>query len=118
MHLPQIKQALGVSGVSTSASAWRYTPSKDNIEDKGAQIDLVIDRADHVINLCEMKFCSSLYNITNAYEQYVRERIALFQSKTRTTKSLVSTFVTTFGVTNGIHRSIVGKEVVAKDLFL
>ena len=117
MHLPQIKQALGISGISTSASTWRYTPSKKNAEEKGAQIDLVIDRADHVINLCEMKFSSSLYTITNDYEQYVRQRMALFKSKTHTTKSLVSTFVTTFGVANGIHKSIVGKEVVARDLF-
>ena len=64
-----------------------------------------------------MKFSSILYTITNDYEQYVRQRMALFKSKTHTTKSLVSTFVTTFGVANGIHKSIVGKEVIAKDLF-
>ena len=116
-HLSQIKKALGISGISTSASTWRYVAPKDSAEDKGAQIDLVIDRGDHTINLCEMKFSTGLYTITEEYEEHVRRRVALFREKTRTTKSLISTFVTTYGVSNGIHRSIVGKEVVAKDLF-
>jgi uncharacterized protein len=115
-HLTQIKQALGISGISTSASTWRYVGSKDNQKDKGAQIDLVIDRGDHTINLCEMKFSTTPYVISAEYEQHVRDRIALFREKTKTTKSLVSTFVTTFGVARGIHRSIVQKEITAKDL--
>ncbi len=116
-HLQQIKQALGISGISTSASAWRYTASKENSEDNGAQIDLVIDRGDHTINLCEIKFSTGQYIVSEEYEKHIRHRIMLFREKTRTTKALVPTFVTTFGVANGIHRSIVGKEVVAKDLF-
>lgn len=117
IHLPQIKQALGISGISTSASMWRFNAPRDNKEEQGAQIDLVIDRGDHTINLCEMKFCTMPYVINDKYEQYIRQRIALFREKTKTTKSLVSTFVTTFGVANGMHKSIVGKEIVAKELF-
>lgn len=117
-HLSQIKQALGISGISTDASMWRYTAAKDDKEDQGAQIDLVIDRGDHTINLCEMKFSTTPYVISEKYEQLIRNRMALFREKTKTTKSLVSTFVTTFGVANGMHKSIVGKEVTAKDLFL
>lgn len=66
MHLPQIKQALGISGISTSASAWRNT-SKESSKEKGAQIDLVIDRGDHTINLCEMKFSTGLFTISEEY---------------------------------------------------
>ncbi len=117
-HLSQIKQALGISGISTSASAWRYIASKQKPEDNGAQIDLVIDRGDHAINLCEMKFSMGQYTISEEYEQHVRHRMTLFREKTHTTKALVPTFITTFGVANGIHRSIVGKEVLAKDLFI
>lgn len=117
-HLPQIKHALGISGISTSASAWRYAGSRENREDKGAQIDLVIDRGDHNINLCEMKFSMSPYVISAEYEQHIRSRIALFREKTKTTKSLVSTFVTTFGVANGIHKGIVQKEITIKDMFV
>ena len=96
---------------------WRFNAPRDNKEEQGAQIDLVIDRGDHAINLCEMKFCTMPYVINDKYEQYIRQRIALFREKTKTTKSLVSTFVTTFGVANGMHKSIVGKEIVAKELF-
>lgn len=117
-HLSQIKQALGISGISTSASAWRYIASKQKPEANGAQIDLVIDRGDHAINLCEMKFSMGQYTISEEYEQHVRHRMTLFREKTHTTKALVPTFITTFGVANGIHRSIVGKEVLAKDLFI
>lgn len=114
-HLPQIKRALGISGIATSASTWRSLPERDG--SKGAQIDLVIDRADRNINLCEMKFSVSPFTISEGYEHKVRERMALFREKARTTKALVSTFVTTFGVANGKHNSIVNAEVVADDLF-
>lgn len=55
-HLPQLKKALGISGISMNISSWRYLPSKSDSGEKRAQIDLVIDRADQVINICEMKF--------------------------------------------------------------
>lgn len=121
MHLTQIKYKLGISGISTAASSWRYTPpktkKKEEQTEKGAQIDLLIDRGDRFINLCEMKFSVKPYRITDSYEQYLRKRMAIFQEKTKTTKSLVHTFVTTFGVANGHGRSIVNNEVIMDDLF-
>jgi hypothetical protein len=53
-HIQKIKKALGISGVSTIVSGWRYSPKK-GINQRGAQINLVIERADRCINLCEMK---------------------------------------------------------------
>lgn len=117
MHLPQIKEALGISGVSTNASSWRYVALKSENGDKGAQIDLVIDRADHVINLCEMKFAKGHFAISEAYEETVRNRMQLFREKTKTVKSIMCTFVTTFGVAKGMHQGVVDSEVVAEDLF-
>ena len=121
MHLTQIKYKLGISGISTSASSWRYAPpkkkKKEDIKEKGAQIDLLIDRGDRFINLCEMKFSIKPYRITDSYEQYLRKRMDIFQEKTKTTKSLVHTFVTTFGVANSQGRSIVNSEVIMDDLF-
>ena len=119
LHLLQIKQKLGISGMATSASSWRYVPTKkqkDNGE-KGTQIDLLIDRADRIINLCEMKFSVKPYSITDSYENTLRNRMSLFQEKSKTTKTLVYTFVTTFGVANAVGRSIVGSEVNMDDLF-
>lgn len=116
-HLPQIRKALGISGISTSASSWRYTPAKGNAEEKGAQIDLVIERGDHFVNLCEMKFSATPYSISGDYAKRIRERMGLFKSKTKTTCSLVSTFVTTFGIAKNLHSGVVDNDVTATDLF-
>lgn len=122
LHLTQIKQKLGISGIATAASSWRYVPTKQkelaNGEEKGAQIDLLIDRGDRMINLCEMKFSVKPYHISDAYEMTLRERMSVFQKKTKTTKSLVYTFVTTFGVANSMGKSIVSSEVTMEDLFV
>ena len=121
MHLTQIKRSLGISGIATEASSWRYVRPKnmkDNEEEKGTQIDLLIDRADRVINLCEMKFSAHPYRITDDYEKVLRDRMEVFRTKTKTTKALMHTFVTTFGVADGMHRSIVNSEVVMDDLFV
>ena len=120
MHLNQIKAKLGISGIATEASSWRYMPGKDKDTEnvgKGAQIDLLIDRADRTINLCEMKFSTTPFRISDAYEQSLRARMEVFRTQVKTTKSLVNTFVTTFGVADGVHRSIVHSEVTMDDLF-
>ena len=120
LHLAQIKLKLGISGISTAASSWRYSPSrnkKEEMAEKGTQIDLLIDRGDRVINLCEMKFSVKPYHLTDSYEQTLRRRMGIFQEKTKTNKSLVYTFITTFGIANGLGHSIVNSEVVMDDLF-
>ncbi|MCR4856684.1 MAG: AAA family ATPase [Bacteroidales bacterium] len=120
MHLNQIKVKLGISGIATEASSWRYVPTKgeetENVR-RGAQIDLLIDRADRTINLCEMKFSTTPFRISDAYEQSLRARMEVFRTQVKTTKSLVNTFVTTFGVADGVHRSIVHSEVTMDNLF-
>ena len=93
-HTPQLKQALNIGGVVTRSSAW--------LGDDGtrkAQIDLVIDRRDGVINLCEMKFSTSTFTITKAYATELREKIRLFKELTKTRKAVYLTMVTTYGLT-------------------
>ena len=113
-HLEQIKQRLGISGISTTTSSWRKLGDEVC---KGTQIDLVIERADRVINLCEMKFSETPFTITKAYEATLRERMAIFKEETKTTKSLATTMVTTYGIVKGIHSGIVQSEVLMDDLF-
>lgn len=117
-HIPQIRQKLGISGISTSSSSWKFIPAKGDTEVKGTQIDLVIERGDFFINLCEMKFSKGKYNITKDYEETIRNRQMLFREKTNCKYSLLNTFVTTFGIANGMHSSIVDSEISAEDLFL
>lgn len=113
-HLSQIKQKLGIGGISTEVSTWR---KMSDGSEKGTQIDLVIDRSDRVINLCEMKFSEGPFAITKEYEEKLRNRKAIFQAETKTKKSLSITMVTTYGVVRGLHSGIVQNEVVMDDLF-
>jgi len=112
-HLPQIKQALGISGVQTSVSAWR---SKSKME--GAQIDLVIDRRDQVINLCEMKYSINPFTIDNKYAEELRNKTGVFKSETNTRKSVFLTMITTFGLkSNSYSTGLVQNDLKMDILF-
>ena len=115
-HHKQIKGALGIAGVGTAISTWRSTADPEK-GIPGFQIDLIIERADRIIHLCEMKFSTDQYGITDSYEKKLRERMGLFRMATKNKKSLVITFVTTYGVVGGKHKSIVHSEVTMDDLF-
>ena len=84
---------------------------------KGAQIDLLISRADKIIHLCEIKFSDGKFVITKEYEQHLRERLDIFRQVTQNTAGLVHTFITPHGVASGSHHSIVHSEITANDLF-
>lgn len=113
-HIMQIKRALEIGGVKASVSAWNV---KGDEEKEGVQIDLLITRADHVVNLCEMKFVSGEYVLDKAEADKLRHRIEALK-KTLTAKQTVHlTMVTTYGVAYGKHANIVQKQVVMDDLF-
>ncbi len=95
-HLPQIKAALGIAAVSTETSSWIHRPK--NPSDTGTQIDLLIDRADSCINLCEMKFTEAPFIIDKKYATTLRARRETFLQHTGTKKSLINTFITTQGI--------------------
>lgn len=115
-HHKQIKKALGISGIGTSVSTWKCLPDTEN-EIPGAQIDMLIERSDKVIHLCEMKFSEQEYSITNEYEMRLRKRMGIFKERTKTKEAVVHTFITTYGVANGKNKSIVHSEVTMDDLF-
>jgi len=97
-HLPQIKKALGISGVQTSTSTW---------QSPNAQIDLVIDRKDQVINLFEMKFSINEYAIDKNYDRNLRNKLANFRQITGTKKALFLTFLTTYGIKHNKYSGLV-----------
>lgn len=111
-HLRQMKQALGIAGVQTMACAWRGDDGK-----RGAQLDLLIDRKDETVNLCEMKYAKDEFEITREYEQQLQRKVDVFTQATRTRKSIHLTLVTTFGVKENAHSGIVQSQVTLDDLF-
>ncbi len=94
-HSFNIKKKLGISGITTTESHWQHFPSGE--EDKGAEIDLVIDRADSCINLCEMKFSNNTFILDREYAANLENKKKTFQEQTKTKKTLFTTLITTFG---------------------
>jgi hypothetical protein len=99
-HIPQIKKALGISGIYTEQSVWRHVPKDDK---DGAQIDLLIDRQDNCINLCEIKFHKQEWEMTKKDADELRVKQAVFQQKTGSRKTIFITLISTFGVKNNEH---------------
>lgn len=113
-HISQIKSALGISGVATRQCSWRG----EDESGKRTQIDLLIDRRDGVIDLCEAKFASGLYSITKGYESELVDKIEVFRNVTKTNKSIHLVMVTTFGLSANSHTSHVQNSITLDDLFL
>jgi hypothetical protein len=114
-HIDKIKQALGISSVYTEVSSIFY---KGDAKDKGAQIDLLIDRKDNVINACEAKFYDKPFSISKAYAQDLRNKLSAFQERTKTRKTLFLTFITPYGIVQNEHSiGFVQQEVIAENLF-
>ena len=118
-HIKQIKKKLGISGIASNVYAWSqkaYTDADGN-EWNGGQIDLIIDRSDDVMNLCEMKYSNEEYSIDKKYEKTIRERNSMFRHSEKTKKGLRCTFITTYGVKDNMHKEIVDNEILLEDLF-
>lgn len=111
-HIPQMKRALNVLGVESHSYAWRSKRSHP-----GAQIDLLIDRRDDVINLCEMKFTRDVYTIDAAYEKQLLHKVETFRSETETHKALHLTMVSASGLAQNSHSDVVQNIITGDDLF-
>jgi hypothetical protein len=111
-HLPQIKKKLGISGVLTNTASWRSKESEN-----GAQIDLLIERNDKVINLCEMKFAGNQFAIDKKYDENLRNKREAFKYETKTNKAVHLTMITTYGIRHNAYRGNIQSEITMDDLF-
>ena len=107
-HVDQIKRALQIGGVITNEHAW-YSPA--------AQIDLLIDRDDGIINLCEMKFAEGAHAISKQEAETVRRKKLVLKEETATKKAIYVTYVTTEGLMCNAYANDVQSEVILDDLF-
>lgn len=109
-HIDQIKAALGISGVITSASAW----SKRG--DEGTQIDLLIQRNDNVINMCEMKYYSDDFKVDNAYYRKLNSRQELLAQQVSRKMSIRNTLITTYGLKQNEYSGVFTNVITMQDL--
>ena len=113
-HVDAIKQALGISGVTCNTCAWRSSP---DVNTRGVQIDLLIDRDDRVVNLCEMKFCEGMFNVDAQCDESLRRKREVFVQKTGTRKAVHLTLVTTNGLAGTKYRGVFQSVITLNDLF-
>ncbi len=113
-HVDRIKEGLKISGIRSVEGSWIGKGDGD-----GAQIDLLIDRDDNVINLCEMKFSTTPFRIDKKYAGELAKKVQAFTSSTRTRKSVFLTFITTYGTERNAYRDqLVQNELTMDSLFV
>lgn len=112
-HIEQIKAALGVYAVHSLNYSWTERNAA-----RGAQVDLLIDRADNIINLCEMKFYNAEFTITKKYANEIREKINTFKMSSGTRKNIFLTMITSFGIKQNMYSmELVQNELTMNCLF-
>jgi AAA+ ATPase superfamily predicted ATPase len=111
-HVTEIKKALSILGVQSAVSTWRSEQSKP-----AAQIDLLIDRKDGIIDICEIKFSKGQFVIDKNYEKNLRNKISVFQRESKTRKAVHLLMLTTYGTARNKYSSIIQKIVILDDLF-
>ena len=112
-HIPQIKKALGIDQIGTEYYSWR-----SNDPNQRAQVDLIIERADRLINLCEIKYSATTYTIDKSEDLKLRIRQAAFVDQTETRYGIMPTFITTYGLTPNGYASNILNSVTIDDLFI
>lgn len=115
-HVEQLKKALGISGVLTNVFSWQTEADTDKGIEK-SQIDLLIDRNDQVINLCEMKFSEQEYLMTEREATKLRRRKGNFIEATNTRKAVHITLVTPYGAKPNVHTAIIQNQITLDELF-
>ncbi|MGM9737286.1 MAG: ATP-binding protein [Candidatus Cryptobacteroides sp.] len=124
-HIEQMVEALGISGTFHTPCCWSYRPTEELKNDPdadydlktGGQIDLLIDRNDKTVSICEMKYASGKFEISKTYAALVEKRLRMFRKVTKTRKSFSIVYVTPFGLYDNMYARQVNKQITADDLF-
>ncbi|MBQ9009016.1 MAG: ATP-binding protein [Clostridia bacterium] len=111
-HIPEIKRALGISGVEVKAYPW-VSERKSG----GAQIDLVLERADQLINLCEIKFTDTPFKMDATYEQSLLHKISVYQEETKTTKPIRLVLISAEGLAGTAYTEKISGVITLNDIF-
>ena len=118
-HIQQIKISLGISGIlaNVCSFSWQAFTDKNGKEHRGGQIDLIINRGDKTINLCEMKYVSGRFSISQDYARRMEERREAFRTLTSTDKTLHLTMITSDGIEHNEGWHYIQNELTLDDLF-
>jgi hypothetical protein len=115
-HIDQIKKKLGIGGILTNEYAWRCLPDESTGR-RGVQIDLLIDRSDGIIDLCEMKYAREPFAITSDYTEEIARKRNVFQTVSGTKKAIHSIVVATDGLVHNEYWGDIQAEIQLDDLY-
>lgn len=111
-HIEPVKKALGINGIAVEFYAWRSRKTEPK-----AQIDLILDRADRMVNICEIKYAQEPYVITVEEEKKLLQRQQNFRLETGVRQGIQLCFITPYGVYENSHKAYITSEVTLDDLF-
>jgi len=118
-HAKELMRALDIDNLVTAVGSWRYVATPGRIDDAGAQVDLLFDRRDGVINLCEVKFSPEPFVVTKAYARELKRKLEVFETRTKTKKRVVLTLVAAMGLKpNAWSEDLVEQTLDARALLL
>lgn len=114
-HLAQIRKTLKIVA-DAQVGSWRYIAKKP--ECQGAQIDLLFDRSDGVITICEIKYNEQPFAITKEYAQKLLNKIEVYKSQSKTNKQLFLAMITVGGLKATMYsEELISAQVILDDLF-
>ena len=111
-HIPQIRRALGLDRIAVEYYSWRSLGSPRT------QVDLIIERADRLVNLCEIKFTQGEYTIDSQEDMKMRNRMMTFSRETKNKSGVIPTWVTPYGLSHNEYAQQVLYQVTMDDLFV
>ncbi|MBQ3656385.1 MAG: AAA family ATPase [Bacteroidales bacterium] len=115
-QIDKIKNALGITGVLTEISPFI---KKGTSEEDGVQIDMVISRADRILNLCEIKFYTDDFTLTKQYDKELRHKMTLLsetaKKRLRFSPNIHLTLITTFGLRQNEYSSRFQNVITMED---
>ena len=114
-HTAEIERALGIDAMANDVGTWRVTSRRGARDEAGAQVDLLFDRPDGIINLCEIKYCAEDFVLTKAHAKELVAKAEIFAAHTKTKKDVVTTLVTTYGLRPGLWNDEVIDSVVTAE---
>ena len=113
-HIRQIKAALGISGIQTNVCSWFARGTENR---RGAQVDLVIQRADGFTDLCEMKHSATLFTIDSEYAMELQNKADAYRQLSKDKRTVHLVMVTTGGIVRNSNINMIQNEVTMDDLF-
>ena len=111
-HIEDIKRALGISGVKTNCYTWNNLGSEDS-----AQIDLVIERADNITDICEIKYTDAAFTMDKSYEEKLLHKRDVFKNVTKTKQALKIVMISAHGIKGKAYTEHISEIITLEDLF-